>query len=677
LKTTKTLDFISKWLDRLKLSGSFVLASAAILVGVISGLGIWLFRKLIEYSQNFYFGTLAGQLNPLGKWTIILIPAIGGLVVGLIVHFFIGEERHHGVAGIMEAVALAGGRLRYKRAPIKAVASALSIGSGASVGPEDPSVQIGANTGSMLGQWLNLSEESVRALVAGGAAGGIASAFNAPIAGVFFAMEIVLGEISAQPLGVILIASVVASAVTQAFSGTQPAFTVTAYAINSAWELPIYLILGLVSGVISAVYIWTLYFFQDLFLSWRVPNWVKPAAAGILIGIVGLYLPQVFGVGYDTIGEVLSGNIESFWLLFALLLAKLFVTPISISGGFQGGVFAPALFLGAMLGGALGVVATHLFPNLGILPPAFAMVGMAAVLAGAVHAPLTAILLLFEMTHDYRIILPLMFAVAISMFISQRLQRNSVYTMSLVRKGILLERGRDLEVMDGITIGDVMLTEVKALHMDDTLEHAAEIFNKTHTHGLPVLDTNDELTGILSIHDLENGLKEGTPQSSVSQFCTRDVLTAFPDETMGTALRRMGSGDIGRLPVVSRENPKRLVGILSRTNLVRAYDLALTRRAALHHRVQQVRLGALRGDDAGIVEMIIQPDSLVANKAVKSIQWPRDCIVASVRRRGHLIIPHGDTILRPGDYLIAVAEPNARMRLSELCQTSPEIQQVS
>jgi CIC family chloride channel protein len=249
--------------------------------------------------------------------------------------------------------------------------------------------------------------------------------------------------------------------------------------------------------------------------------------------------------------------------------------------------------------------------------------------------------------------------------------------MSLVRKGILLERGRDLEVMEGITIGDVMLTDVKVLHLHDTLEYANQIFNKTHTHGLPVIDANDNLSGLLSIRDLENGLKEGTPQSLVSQFCTRDVLTAYPDETMGTALRRMGSLDVGRLPVVSRENPKKLVGILSRTNLVRAYDLALSRRAALRHRVQQVRLGALRRDDAGIVEIIIEKDSPVADKPIKSIQWPRDCIVASVRRRGHLIIPHGDTILRPGDYLIAVAEPNAQDSINELCQSPPDIQTVS
>lgn len=244
-----------RWLERLQSSESVIQGGIALVVGLASGVGVWLFKLLIDLANQFMFGKLGTFLSQWGGWTVMLLPALGGLVVGLIVHFFIGEERHHGVAGIMEAVALAGGRLRYKRMPAKAVGAAISIGSGASVGPEDPSVQIGANLGSLFGQWLHLSDERVRALVAAGAASGIAAAFNAPIAGVFFALEIILGEISGNTLGVVVLSAVVSSVFTQAVAGPEPAFHVPAYAFNSAVELPFYLVLGLLAGPISALYV--------------------------------------------------------------------------------------------------------------------------------------------------------------------------------------------------------------------------------------------------------------------------------------------------------------------------------------------------------------------------------------------------------------------------------------
>jgi len=666
------LQALTRWLDKMEFSSSFILGSVAVIVGLASGIGIWLFRELITLFEHFFFGVLSNELIGVSRYAIILVPALGGLVVGLLVHYFVREERHHGVAGIMESVALAGGRLRYQRIPVKAVSAAISIGSGASVGPEDPSVQIGANVGSMFGQWLGFSEERMRALVAGGAAGGIAAAFNAPIAGVFFAMEIIVGEISVQPLGIILVASVVSSVFSQAVYGSQPAFSVPAYSLKTVWEMPLYLGLGLLSGVISALYIHLLYLSRDIFQRWQKAQWLKPAFAGLIIGLVGFFLPQVLGVGYETIGNILNGGSFSAVLLLGLLLAKLFLTPVSIGGGFQGGVFAPALFLGAALGAAWGQVADMVFPAIGILPPAFAMVGMAAVLAGTVHAPLTAILLLFEMTHDYRIILPLMFTVAASMLISTALQKESVYTLSLHRKGIQIKRGRDLEVLEGIQIGEVMQKDITPLQSTDTLDDASQIFGSIHTHGLPVLDPDGKLCGLLSIRDLEKGLSNGEGKALVGVYCTHDPLVGFPDETMGTAIRRMGARDVGRLPIVSRDDPTRLLGVLSRTNIVRAYDIALSRRAALRHRVHQVRLGALRGDETGIIDLTVHPESAVVNKPINVTRWPRDCIIASLRRRGRLIIPRGDTVIYPGDHLIVVSELGAQAEIEQLCQQAAQ-----
>lgn len=662
---------MARLIDRWQPSESVVLGAAALVVGLASGGGVWLFKQLIEIVQKVAFEDVGGFLEPLGAWTVFLLPVLGGLVVGGLLHFFIDEERYHGVAGIMGSVALAGGRLRYKVMPFKAVASAISLGAGASLGPEDPSVQIGANLGSMFGQLLRLSDERVRTLVAAGVAGGIAAAFNAPIAGVFFALELILGELGSGAFGVITLVAVISAVVTQALSGPQPAFRVPSYSFYSAWEFPLYLGLGLLAGPIAALYTRAIYAAQDAFNGWHIPRWTKPVVAGLIVGLVGIRLPQIFGVGYTTVERLLGGITPGVGLLLILLVAKLLLTAISIGGGFLGGVFAPSLFLGATLGAAYGTIMHQLFPTVVVVPAAFALVGMAAVLAGAVHAPLTAIILLFEMTNDYRIILPVMFAVAISLFVSRRLQEESVYELGLARKGIRLERGRDVEVLEGITVSEVMQKSGNSLKDTDTLAHAAEVLMRTRHHGLPVVNEAGALMGILTVQDLERGQSEaGKMLKTVGQYCTRELLTAFPDETIGTALRRMGARDIGRLPVVARDDMTKLLGVLRRSDLVRAYDIALSRRAAFRHRAHQVRLGAVSG--INVEEFSIEPHSRAAGKRLSELQWPHQSVIASIRRGRRLIIPHGDTVLQKGDTIVAVVEGDAADIISAMCRTDRE-----
>ena len=642
----------------------------ALIVGVATGAGVWLFKQLIEIAQRIFFDGIGGTLSPLGGWTVLLVPTVGGLIVGVLMYLFVGEERHHGVAGIMEAVALSGGRLRYKRIPIKTVAASISIGAGASVGPEDPSVQIGANLGSFFGQVLRLSDDRVRTLVAAGAAGAIAAAFNAPIAGIFFALELIIGELGGGLFGSITLAAVISAVFTQAVSGAEPAFHVPAYEFNSALELPLYLLLGVLAGVVSAIYIRTIYKAHDIFHELAVPRWVKPAIAGVIVGVVGIFLPQIFGVGYSTIEQILNGQTFSLGLLIALLIAKLILTPISIGGGFPGGVFAPSLFLGATLGAAFGSIVHLAIPGYPIVPAAFAMVGMAAVLAGAVHAPLTAIILLFEMTNDYRIILPLMFAVVVSLLVSQRLEHDSVYAYGLARKGIRLQRGRDVEVLDTITVSEVMQVNSQTLRAADPLSTAVEVFAQTRHHGLPVVDDQDELVGILTVQDVERADSAGDKSVTIGQACTQDMLIAFPDETIGTALRRMGARDVGRLPVVARDNRRKLLGVLRRVDLVRAYDIALTRRTTMRHTAQQVRLGVFTG--AQVIELTIEPQAPCANRRVLDVKWPANSVLASVRRGRHMVIPHGNTVLHAGDVLVAVVEGEAREELQHLCSASEQ-----
>lgn len=649
-----------------------VLGGAALLVGLTAGIGVWLFKQMIDLTQSFMFERLGGFLGNWGGWTVLLLPVIGGLVVGVILHNFVGEERHHGVAGIMEAVALYGGRLRYGRIPAKSVAAALAIGSGASVGPEDPSVQIGANLGSMFGQLSRLSDERVRALVAAGTAAGVSAAFNAPIAGVFFALEIVLGEISGSALGVVVLAAVISAAFTQAVSGAQPAFRVPAYELNSVWELLLYLGLGLLTGPIAAYYVKLLYWAQDLFHRLTLARWLKPALAGTAVGLIGIFLPQVFGVGYETIEKILGGEELALGLLIALLFAKLILTPISIGGGFPGGVFAPSLFLGAVAGMAYGLVMSRLFPSLQIDAPAFAMVGMAAVLAGAVHAPLTAVLLLFEMTNDYRIILPLMFAVVVSMILAQRLQADSVYTLGLARKGIRIQHGRDVEVLQAITVGEVMNQDAdRVLYETETVAEAMNKLSRWRHHGLPVVNKARDLVGILTIQDVERTNRHVAQQKEssdklVGDICTRQLLVAYPEESLGTALRRMSVRDVGRLPVVARDNSRRLLGVLRRNNVIRAYDTALTRRAALRHRAHQVRLGVYSG--VHIEEVTVEAGAACEAHQIYEMTWPHECVIASVRRGSQVIIPHGNTVLQTGDILVVVADGESEEAVRRLCQ---------
>lgn len=657
---------VVQWLDRRQPPETVIVGGLAVLVGGLSALGVWLFKRLIDLFHTLAFEQLGRGLAGWGPWTVILLPVLGGLAVGLLKRYWIGTERHHGVAGIMEAVALAGGRLRYRRLPAKVLAAALSIGSGAAVGPEDPSVQIGANLGSLFGQGLRVSDERVRGLVAAGAAAGVAAAFNAPIAGVFFALEIILGEIGGAAFGVTLLAAVVSAVITQLLSGPQPAFGIPAYAFNSAWELPLYLGLGVLAGPVAAAYVRLIYFWHDQFHRLRpIPEWLRPALAGLAVGAVGVWLPGVFGVGYETIERVLQGEALGLPLLAGLLVAKLVLTPVSLGGGFQGGTFAPALFVGAMLGGAYGTLAAQWFPALAIAPPAFAMVGMAAVLAGAVHAPLTAILLLFEMTHDYRIILPLMFAVGVSLWTAQRLQRDSVYALGLARKGIRLERGRDVEVLETLTVGEVMRTEPAVLSVDDTLETASRRLLQERQHGLPVVDAAGALAGILTVQDLDQTPLEGRDAERVGAVCTRDLLVTYPDESVGAALRRMSVRDVGRLPVVDRAQPRQLVGLLRRVDLVRAYDVALARRAELRHRAGQVQLGAITGVQVG--EYRLAAGAPCVDKPLKETAWPRESVIASLRRGRQTLIPHGDTVLRAGDVLAVVAAPEAQAALEQLC----------
>jgi len=386
-------------LDRLQPSETAVLLGTAIVVGAGTGLGAVLFIELISLIQRSFFEGGPGLLGTgAGRWLIVAIPALGGLLAGPLIAFFAQEAKGHGVPEVMQAIALRGGRIRPRVVVAKIIASALCIGSGGSAGREGPIVQVGAALGSTLGQGLRFSEARIRNLVACGAAAGIAATFNAPIAGVIFAMEIILGELHLGDLGNVVVSAVTASTLARVFLGERPAFVIPRYGMQSPWEVLLYALLGILAALAAVGFIRLLYWFEDRFDAWRFPQALKPVVGGLLLGALAYFypvvlgmglvpaseaaaglplsanMPHVFGSGFAVIEGALLGEL-SFGLLLALALLKPLATSLTLGSGNSGGVFAPALFTGAALGGAFGRVVERLMPGATAGPGAFAVVG--------------------------------------------------------------------------------------------------------------------------------------------------------------------------------------------------------------------------------------------------------------------------------------------------------------
>lgn len=658
--------------DRWPIPPELILMGTALVVGVSTGIGAVIFRYLIQAVAWIGYDWIPSISPNDSKAYVVFVPAIGGLLVGLLVYFFAREAKGHGVPEVMEAVALRGGRIRPIVAVVKSLASSLSIGTGGSVGREGPIVQIGSALGSSIGQALNLSDDRISNLVACGAAGGIAATFNAPIAGVVFALEVILGgRFSVRYFSSVVVSAVAASVVGRIAFGDVPAFSVpTEYGINSLWEFLLYPLLGVIAAVVGVIFVRLLYGTEDLFDNWkRVPEWVKPAIGGMMLGIIALVypvvtrvtwtgVPQIYNVGYDVIEGVLA-NHSVLTVVLALLILKLIATSLTLGSGGSGGIFAPSLFMGAMLGAAFALVMEAIFPGIPAPPGAYALVGMAAVFAAAAHAPITAVLILFELTGDYRIILPLMLTVVVATVLAQRmLKGESIYTLKLTRRGVRLQRGRDVDILHSVTVEEVMSRQPETVQVDATLGELANVFSQTHHHGLLVLDDQRKLWGIVTITDLDGNLRGEQPRSTtVAEIGTPwpHLKVAYPDESIGDALARMAPRGLGRMPVVSRVDPHQLLGLIRREDIITAYDLALTRRAGIHHQTQRAQLHT--GETMNFVEIHISGDDPVVGKSLSEIAaaLPIESVLVSIARDSRLVIPHGNTVFQAGDKVTAFA----------------------
>lgn len=662
----------ARLLDRWQPPERVVLVATALIVGVGAGFGAVGFRLLIESITRLSFQGLPAVLGSLGRYYIVIVPAIGGLIVGPLTYFFAREAKGHGVPEVMEAVALRGGRIRPVVGLVKALASSICIGTGGSVGREGPIVQIGSAWGSTVGQWLHFSDERVRNLVACGAAGGIAATFNAPIAGVIFALEVILQEFSVGYFSTVVISSVTASVIGRVVVGDVPAFPVPAYSLISVWELPLYAVLGIVAAFVATGFVFLLYKSEDIFDAWRFPEYLKPAVGGLAIGVMGLWVPQVFGVGYETIESTLL-NENTAILLLVLLVGKLVATSFTLGSGGSGGVFAPSLFMGAMLGGAFGSVIHGVFPQSTASGGAYALVGMAAVFAGAARAPITAILILFEMTDDYLIILPLMLSTVICTLLAEQLSHESIYTVKLARRGVRLALGRDIDVMQGVFVKEAMtpVADLDIVSSAMSVGDLARSFDRTRHHGFPVVDEKGDLYGVVTHRDLEEAMHRGDiGDLAVEDIAASPPLTVYPDDALWVALKRLGVRDVGRLPVVDRNNPRRLLGMLHRHDVIRAYNVGILRRLDAQQRAERLRLGKL--GDTQFVEIEIGLKSPVMDRKLREMRLPENCIVVSVQRGRKVVIPHGDTVLGAGDKVVAFATEEAAAELRSIFHPVPD-----
>jgi CIC family chloride channel protein len=652
---------LTRLLDRQAVSESGVIMITALVVGAGAGLGAVFFRWLIKTVQTIAYGGLAGLMQGISPfYLLILIPILGGAVYGPLIYRFAREAKGHGVPEVMEAVALRGGRIRPRVAVIKSLASAVCIGTGGSVGREGPIAQIGSALGSTIGQMLRLSDERIRSLVACGAAGGIAATFNAPIAGSIFALEVILGRVEVTNFGSVVISSVAAAAVSHAFQEATFAFAVPQYTLISSWELLLYTLLGMLAAIGAVGFTRLLYACEDLWDRIPMPEYAKPLLGGLFLGIIGIVsyktsdgFPRVFGVGYGSIGDVLFGRLAS-EVVLGLFIFKMLATVLTLGAGGSGGIFAPSLFMGAMVGGIFGHVAHHLFPAATAPAGAYALVGMAAFFSGAAHAPITAILILFEMTGDYRIILPLMLATVVSTLISRTISRESIYTLKLTRRGVHLDQGHDIDILQGVTVEEAMKTDVEGVLPDLPLKMLDDKFSQTHNHGFPVVDEAGDLVGVVSIRDLERAYEKEVNGRTVADIATTEnLLVCYPEELIGDALRRMGPRDVSQLPVLEKEGSRRLVGLLRRRDIIHAYNLGVAKKAHDQHRAEVLRVSRL--DDADFIHVTVPPESSSADRKISELELPPQCLIVSVHRGRKLVVPRGSTVLRGRDRLTVLA----------------------
>jgi CIC family chloride channel protein len=663
---------LGRWVSRGLGGPTVFLLVLAAAIGVAGGYGAILFRYLILLVNRIAFpgGVGLDQLSATPWYWLVLPPAIGGLVVGPLIYLLAREAKGHGVPEVMDACANLGGRIRPRVAAVKILASAVSIGTGGSVGREGPIVQIGSAVGSSAGQLFGFTGERLKVLVATGAAAGIAATFNAPIAGVLFAIEIILGRGTVRTFSPLVVGSVIATVIARQHLGNFPAFQVAPHDLVSLWELPLYVLLGAVAAVVGVAFIKGLYSLEDLWERIPMPSWSKACLGGAVVGCVAIWLPHIMGVGYEHIEQVLNWSknalpLNMAFLSFLLLLVatKIFATGTTIGSGGSGGIFAPSLFIGASLGGAFGLLANDLLPaDLVASPSAYALVAMGAVVAATTHAPLTAILIVFELTDRHTIILPLMLSCILSHFIATRLSRESIYTLKLVRRGSRFAAGTEVEIMTGTQVSALTHPAGQTLGTSTPL---SEIVDRVLSGGRTqqyVTDPASRLLGVISMDDVTAIIRD---EDSLRQLLVaQDMMhppvgTVAPGETLDHCMLLFSRLHVEELPVVDSQN--HLVGWICQADAIALYNREVLRRDAVIRFIEDAGREAPREElvhlPSGDVKDEIPVEGSLVGKTLRELNLRARLgvnVYAVRHKRSGSSFPDPATPLNRGDILVVV-----------------------
>ncbi len=544
-----------------------VLLFLSILIGALTGLAVVAFIVLTE--------RLGMRLYPVGSaaWRRVLIPVTGSLAMGYLLFRYFPNARGSGVPQTKAALFAGDGVITLRTVLGKFFCTSATLASGIPLGREGPSAQVGAGIASVLGRRLGLRPEQVKSLIPVGTAAAIAAAFNTPLAAVLFSLEEIMGDLNAPVLGLVVLASATSWLVLRLMLGNNPLFSVPQYDLVHPLEFAIYAILGVAGGLVSVAFTKLLLTLRQWFL--RLPAWTywfQPVAGGLVAGLIAWRLPQVLGVGYGYVGEALNGRM-ALQLMALLVVFKLLAVTTSYASGNAGGIFGPSLFIGAMLGGALGSVAHHFLPVYTAAPGAYALVGMGALFAGIVRAPMTSVLMIFETTHDYAVIVPLMISNMVSFFISSRLQREPIYEALAGQDGIHLPGAEARQRLGQRQVSQVMRTTAELLPSAMTVREASERAHKSEFHSWPVIDERG-VVGMVARTRIEQSMANGEEARQLRELVnTPDFPHVHADHPLHIALERMGAAKLDVLPVVSRANVHHLMGVVVLRDILNSYGV--------------------------------------------------------------------------------------------------------
>lgn len=538
-----------------------------LLIGALVGLMAVAFIVLTE--------RVGSRLYPSGgpAWHRVLVPAVGSLAMGYLLYRFFPDARGSGVPQTKAALYAREGRITAATAFGKFFCTSVTLASGIPLGREGPTVQVGAGIASVLGRHLGLRPEKVKALLPVAAASAIAAAFNTPLAAVLFALEEIVGDLHAPVLGSVVLASATSWAVLRLMLGNNPLFQVPQYQLVNPWEFAIYAVLGVAGGLVSVAFTKLLLGMREWFLKLpRKTVWFQPVAGGLLVGLMGWFVPQVLGVGYEQVGAVLNGGM-ALKLMLLLLVLKLFAVTTSYASGNAGGIFGPSLFLGAMLGGAIGTVAHGLLPNFVATPGAYALVGMGTAFAGIVRAPMTSVVMIFEITRDYAVIVPLMISNLVSFFIASRLQKQPIYECLARQDGIHLPTAETRQQEGHRQVILAMRPAAQVLSADMTVREALEEIRSSEFSAWPVSDASG-LIGVLTFGKLQQAAAAGSETAQLKQLVDGKKFPHLHlDHPLSLALERMGACQVNALPVVNRADVHKLEGIVTLKDILALYGV--------------------------------------------------------------------------------------------------------